>query len=219
MSDSSGPQTIHLVRHGEKLGDASSDKDGGPDLSVRGSARAAALPSLFTWTQALHGGENGTAPSCALTEQAGGFNASYPEVSGLSSLVPPRFAPPAFIFATSPDGTGGNSNDTTSHRPLETVTPLAAALGLTINDHYADKAFPGLATEITTNPMYDGRVVLVAWHHGNLPALAKALGAIDVPDPWPPTTFDWLWEIDYSTNPKHVIVHSQGLMYGDAAPS
>ena len=50
MSDSSGPQTIHLVRHGEKLGDASSDKDGGPDLSVRGSARAAALPSLFTWT-------------------------------------------------------------------------------------------------------------------------------------------------------------------------
>ena len=44
MSDSSGPQTIHLVRHGEKLGDASSDKDGGPDLSVRGSARGTRPP-------------------------------------------------------------------------------------------------------------------------------------------------------------------------------
>jgi hypothetical protein len=35
-----------IIRHGEKLGD-SSDKDGGPDLSTRGSARATALPSFL----------------------------------------------------------------------------------------------------------------------------------------------------------------------------
>jgi hypothetical protein len=39
---------VMIIRHGEKPGSESSDKDGGKHLSIRGSARAAASPSLFT---------------------------------------------------------------------------------------------------------------------------------------------------------------------------
>jgi len=46
-SSKSGPSQVMIIRHGEKLGDSSSDKDGGPDLSTRGSARATALPSFL----------------------------------------------------------------------------------------------------------------------------------------------------------------------------
>ena len=42
------PSLVIIIRHGEKAGDPSNDAKGGPDLSIRGSARAAALPSLFT---------------------------------------------------------------------------------------------------------------------------------------------------------------------------
>jgi hypothetical protein len=40
------PRTIKWQR-GEKPGASGDDKGGGPHLSIRGSARAAALPSLF----------------------------------------------------------------------------------------------------------------------------------------------------------------------------
>ena len=42
------PSAVMIIRHGEKPGDPSNDNDGGPNLSILGSARAAALPSLFT---------------------------------------------------------------------------------------------------------------------------------------------------------------------------
>jgi hypothetical protein len=41
---SKGPKQVLIIRHGEKCGDPKKDDDG--NLSVRGSARAAALPSL-----------------------------------------------------------------------------------------------------------------------------------------------------------------------------
>src|SRR5579863_432034 len=56
---SAGPSLVMIIRHGEKLGDSSSDKDGGPNLSMRGSARAAAVPQLFAPAKTPYG--------CALT--------------------------------------------------------------------------------------------------------------------------------------------------------
>ena len=41
------PAQILIIRHGEKIGDPKKDDDGGRHLSIRGSARAAGLPSLF----------------------------------------------------------------------------------------------------------------------------------------------------------------------------
>ena len=48
-----------------------------------------------------------------------------------------------------------------------------------------------------TDPKYTGKVVLIAWHHGKIPELAKALGVKDCPEKWDPTVFDRVWEITY----------------------
>src|SRR5262245_65361857 len=48
MSGAQLPAMVMMIRHGEKPGSAGDDKNGGKHLSLRGSARAAALPSLFT---------------------------------------------------------------------------------------------------------------------------------------------------------------------------
>jgi hypothetical protein len=224
MSSNAGPSTIYLIRHGEKLGEPGNEKDGGPHLSVRGSARAAAIPQLFT-PESAESGSQGNVPSCALAGQGVAFEGSYVEES-VAASVGPRFTPPDVIFATSPgsntnvdeNNSGGDTTNATSHRPLETIIPLATALNLAPNTNYtdSDKDIAKLVSEVTGGDCA-GKVVLIAWHHGKLTALAQALGATDAPA-WPGPVFDWLWEIDYSENPRHVIQHWQGLLYGDHAP-
>ena len=63
-----------------------------------------------------------------------------------------------------------------SNRPVETITPLSEALGLPISHEIEDKEFATLAKELLSG-RYAGKVVLVAWHHGSLPGLARALGS------------------------------------------
>jgi hypothetical protein len=50
---------------------------------------------------------------------------------------------------------------------------------------------------LLSDPKYAGKTVLIAWHHGKLPALAKALGAKDVPEKWDDGVFNRVWEITY----------------------
>ncbi len=47
------------------------------------------------------------------------------------------------------------------------------------------------------DPKYAGKVVLIAWHHGKIPQLARALGARDVPEKWNPNVFDRVWELTF----------------------
>ena len=48
MRSAQYPSLVMIIRHGEKPGDPAEDTSGGKHLSALGSARAAALPSLFT---------------------------------------------------------------------------------------------------------------------------------------------------------------------------
>jgi hypothetical protein len=201
----SGPQTLYLIRHGEKLGDPGDDKDGGPHLSVRGSARAAALPSLFMPVPSAPL----QFPSCDLTGGSADFTTSY-QLINLQQPSAPRFQTPDFILAAKPDGK--------SQRPSETITPLATALGLTPNTKHANDDYRAVADAVTTDGQYAGKVVLICWHHGNLQNLAEAIGADDVTK-WPSTVFDELWEIDYGHDPHQLATHYQALLYGDTAPS
>ena len=197
----STPAQVLIIRHGEKLGDASGDKDGGPDLSVRGSARAAALTSLFAPRQAQT-----SQLSCALATAQGGFAGTYNAVS-ITGSAPP-FPTPDFIFAT--------QASTHSNRPVETITPLAAALGLPYDDKHSDKDYAKVASDVLTNPKYVGMVVLICWHHGNIPNLATALG-IASPPAWPGTVFDLVWQITWKTGPATLASPGQMLLYGDTA--
>ena len=194
------PSVIYIIRHGEKLGLASSDKGGGPDLSIQGSARAAALPSLFAPAK--------PPLSCSWFGGSEVFIGQYKQVSSVSGKKP-RFQTPKFIFAT--------EQSHQSNRPVETITPLSLALGLSISSSFPDSAagIQGLAN-VMQGSMYGQQVVLICWHHGTIPKLATALG-VSNPPKWKGSIFDLVWEIRYSIKGKATLrIHHQKLLYGDA---
>jgi len=102
-----------------------------------------------------------------------------------------------FAAASSPD----------SERPVLTVTPLAEALGLVIDDSVADKDYKALAHKLLAHDSpYDDSSVLACWHHEHAIALAEALGirkdmppTIPWPGPagWPEEVFGWVLVIAY----------------------
>jgi hypothetical protein len=97
---------------------------------------------------------------------------------------------PAAIYAEQPRPDGKQS------RPLETVRPLADALGMTVNTDFQKTDAEGLARAVLSDPSYVGRAVLIGWEHHMLPAIAKALGWDAAPD-WPDAAFDRVWIIDF----------------------
>ena len=217
MDSPGGPRTVYLIRHGEKLGDPENEKDGGSHLSIRGSARAAALPSLFV-PDSVKYGKAGTTLSCELNSSAPGFAgadfAGDYVAESLRSLGPTRFSTPDVIFATS-----HTKPTAISRRPYETVIPLACALKLSINASIPNGDEQELADELAGG-QYAGKTVLIAWHHGALQTLARAIGGGKTNAPkWSARTFDALWEIAYSQNPRDVIRHTQALLYGDSPPA
>jgi hypothetical protein len=114
---------------------------------------------------------------------------ALPDLFKESNSRPKPFSTPDFIFAT--------RNTKHSHRPLETVTPLARKLNLTVNTDYADDEFAKLADHVLKNPKYANKTVLICWHHGTLPQLARKLRAADAPDRIKGSVFDRIWQIDY----------------------
>jgi hypothetical protein len=84
----------------------------------------------------------------------------------------PSLATPQFLFASDPIAKHGDdtSDEGPSERPYETLTPVAARLGLTIDtthrkSHYAEMVTSALAC--------DG-VVLIAWQHEDIALRTKA---------------------------------------------
>jgi hypothetical protein len=61
-----------------------------------------------------------------------------------------------------------------SQRPRLTLTPLSQATHIPIQQPFADDAVGGLADWLRAGPR--GRTILVAWHHGEIPALIAKLG-------------------------------------------
>jgi len=113
----------------------------------------------------------------------------FERAAALAKVIPEHFPKPDFLIATR--RTKG------SNRPVETITPLANVLHEGIESTFKDEAFERLAHHVLTNPKYEGKVVLIAWHHGKIPDLAKALGVKDAPDKWSSHVFDRVWLITY----------------------
>ena len=116
----------------------------------------------------------------------------YQRAEALVKAIPANFPKPDFVIAT--------KRSTNSNRPVETVTPLAKALNEYLDDAYAEDEVDRLAHALLTDPKYAGKVVLIAWHHGKIPDLAKALGAKEAAAQWDPTVFDRVWEITCDAN-------------------
>jgi len=199
MSATSGPEQVLIIRHGEKVGDPKKDNDGGRNLSVRGSARAAALPALFVPAMPQS--------ACRLHQKTAEFIGSYQEIP--LKGVAPRFATPNFIFAT--------QRSKNSKRPIETITPLSIALTLPISDRFADNdaAIKKMTDAILHGVGFAGKIVLICWHHGKIPDVAKALG-IAKPPKWDGKVFDRVWQITFPKGKATLADLPQMLLYGDS---
>jgi broad specificity phosphatase PhoE len=60
-------------------------------------------------------------------------------------------------------------------RPVETVTPLAAASRLNIHAEVEDKEFPRLVDEVLSG-RFAGKDILICWHREEIPHLTRSLG-------------------------------------------
>jgi hypothetical protein len=199
MSSSKGPSEVLIIRHGEKVGDPKKDDDGGNDLSIRGSARATALPSLFVPAQSQL--------ACEFDFVPPSFAGSYEDIP--LKGIRPRFATPQSILAT--------QRSKHSKRPIETVTPLAIALKLHINDRFTDKDadIEQMTKAILNDTSFAGEIVLICWHHGKIREIARALG-VKKPPKWDGKVFDRVWQITYPKGKVKLDDSPQMLLYGDS---
>jgi hypothetical protein len=104
------------------------------------------------------------------------------------------------------------ASSSVSSRPVETLEPLAAQLGLPINQQFEDKHYAQLARCLLKDAGSAGSTgsagseVLVCWHHGKLPDLARCLGVSPPEDPWPAEDFGRIWQIDFASGAPPTIL-------------
>jgi broad specificity phosphatase PhoE len=106
-----------------------------------------------------------------------------------------------------------------SNRPYETVALLARALGLPVGEEFKNDRYAELAR--TLREKSHGHVILICWHHGEIPALLEALGADPrtvLPDgKWPSSEFSWVIALTFDGNgasPRAARI-AEHLMPGD----
>ena len=81
-----------------------------------------------------------------------------------------------------------------SVRSRQTVAPLADELGVPVTSDHTKGEELALATAALAQPS----PVLIAWHHKQIPRLARAITGeeIDCPAHWPDERFDLVWVLE-----------------------
>ena len=111
----------------------------------------------------------------------------------LADFIPATFGIPQFLIAT--------SISKHSVRPIETLEPLSTKIGVSVDETYADQDYSALASQLLSEPRYAdaGTLIVVCWHHGNIPSMAHALRAKlgSYPDPWDADVFNQILVLNY----------------------
>lgn len=118
-----------------------------------------------------------------------------------------------------PNALYSSADSKQSMRPRLTITPLSQALGLPIDDRFADKQTQDIANALRTES--HGNQVLICWHHGEIPKLLHDLGAdadaLIPGDKWPSDVFGWVVVLRYDHKGRLVasqVIHEH-LMQDD----
>jgi hypothetical protein len=119
----------------------------------------------------------------------------------LNEAAVTRYGAPAAIYAAAP------KHEDSSIRSIQTVQPLAGALGQEPIVKFTRGQARKLAADIMENPAYDGRMVLVCWQHGNIYDIALELAQYNgspqsalaaLPGEWPDGVYDRVWLLDFN---------------------
>ena len=89
-----------------------------------------------------------------------------------------QFGLPAAIYAGAP------KHSDSSVRSIQTVTPYAESLGMTIHTEFVKDDFEAMVSEVLNSNAYDGHTVIICWEHDDIPEIAHLFGANDAPDKW-----------------------------------
>jgi hypothetical protein len=122
------------------------------------------------------------------------------------------------------------ANTDSSHRPVETLTPLAQATSLPFNTDIADDSYKDVK-KLLADQQYAGAGIVICWHHGMIVDFANDLLTVNHQQPpdlptastWPTTydcnTFGWLFQIRYDDQgivmPVWTRCLNEGLMSDD----
>lgn len=135
-----------------------------------------------------------------------GLNRSLKLVSVLSKKI----GVPTAIYVPSL----GNGNQTTHSRMFQTITPFAVKYNLSINSSFNGADYASIAKEIR----HKKGTVLLVWNHGNIPALAKALGIKHQKLNWNSNDFDSIWIITGNGKDKVLKTDKEGILPGADCP-
>ena len=117
----------------------------------------------------------------------------YARAAKLADFIPATFGIPQFLIAT--------SISKHSVRPIETLEPLSTKIGVSVDAQYADQDYSALASQLLSEPRYadPGTLIVVCWHHGNIPSMAHALRAKfgSYPNPWDADVFNQILVLSY----------------------
>ena len=172
-------------------------------LALWALAWRAALASTNTSTiYVIRHGEKKWALGC-LSERGEERARALPGIfNGAPSDKHDTFAAPDFIYANL------YSDPIDCERCVQTVTPLAAALGLPLNKSYGyPKKLGGntLAAQVMLQRTMNspGTVVLAAWEHVNIQFLVEAMGVPKASVPsWPGSDYDTVYVVTVDANAK-----------------
>ncbi|HEV3157639.1 MAG TPA: hypothetical protein VGZ00_09875 [Candidatus Baltobacteraceae bacterium] len=116
---------------------------------------------------------------------------------------------PQKLFASNPQGD-------VSQRPLQTITPLAAHLGCTIDTRFSK----GDEKDLVDAAKNFSRTVLISWQRERIPGIAnRILGDTIAPQDWPHDRFDVVWVFDLNQTTGQYVFSQvpQQLLAGDSS--
>ena len=118
---------------------------------------------------------------------------------------------PAAVYASRP------TPKASSQRAIETLTPLATRLQLTVQTPFSAKNYAALARQILDDPTLKGKTVVICWVRDELPQLAKAFGVKSGGEKWKKNVFDRFWLITFQNSTATLSNLPQQLLPGDTA--
>jgi hypothetical protein len=113
----------------------------------------------------------------------------------LVGLFRDPFSVPTSLFAA--------KSSKQSERSVETLEPLAKAIGAPIDSRFSDGEYKTLATTVLHGSPHAGGTIMISWHRETIRELAAALGVENPPD-WPSSQYDHIWRISFAKD-KRVI--------------
>lgn len=136
--------------------------------------------------------------------------------AGLTNVTLFNFGPPFALYASRPV----HHSDDFTVRCIQTLVPTALKLRLPIHSPFGPDQEQQLVDLIFNEPSYDGKNIVICWHHTFIAALIQAFGYTP-PDgivPTYPNRFDLVWVMTFpAPNPPTVVNPIlQELMFGDS---